>query len=86
MEVVSQLNWVVENQGDNPEDGNFHQELRGSLENYEILPEFRDITPVIYEDLTGSLKTLIEILARVLSSLPVASPTACPWSSQPSTS
>lgn len=74
VEVVSQLNWVVENQGEIiRRTGTFIRSFEVPLENYEILPEFRDITPVIYEDLTGSLKTLIEILARVLSSLPVLS-------------
>jgi predicted PurR-regulated permease PerM len=74
VEVVSQLNWVVENQGEIiRRTGTFIRSFEVPLENYEILPEFRDITPVIYEDLTGSLKTLIEILARVLSSLPVFS-------------
>ncbi len=74
VEVVSQLNWVVENQGEIiRRTGTFIRSFEVPLENYEILPDFRDITPVIYEDLTGSLKTLIEILARVLSSLPVFS-------------
>ncbi len=74
VEVVSQLNWVVENQGEIiRRTGTFIRSFEVPLENYEILPEIGDITPVIYEDLTGSLKTLIEILARVLSGLPVFS-------------
>ena len=79
VEVVSQLNWVVENQGEIiRRTGTFIRSFEGSLQNYEILPEIilpeiSDIPTVIYEDLTGSLKTLIEILARVLASLPVFS-------------
>ncbi len=74
VEVVSQLNWVVENQGDIiKRAGTFIRSFEGPLENYDILPAIYEIPPVIYEDLTGSLRTMIEILARVLSSLPVFS-------------
>ncbi|KUK45525.1 MAG: AI-2E family transporter [Methanothrix sp.] len=74
VEVVSQLNWFVENQGEIiRRTGTFIRSFELPLENYKILPEIREIPPVIYEDLTGSLKTMIEILARVLSSLPVFS-------------
>jgi len=74
VEVISQLNWMVENQGEIVRrTGSFIRSFDLPLESYEILPEIRDITPVIYEDLTGSLTTLIGILARVLSSLPVFS-------------
>lgn len=74
VEVVSQLNWVVENQGEIiRRTGTFIRSFEGPLENYDILPAIYEIPPAIYEDLTGSLKTMIEILARVLSSLPVFS-------------
>lgn len=74
VEVVSQLNWVVENQGEIiRRAGTFIRGFEGPLENYDILPAIYEIPPVIYEDLTGSLKSMIEILARVLSSLPVFS-------------
>jgi len=74
VEVVSQLNWVVENQGEIIRRvGIFLRNIEIPHENYDILSAIYDIPPAIYEDLTGSLKTLIEILARVLSSLPVFS-------------
>ncbi|MGC9514245.1 AI-2E family transporter [Methanocrinis sp.] len=74
VEVVSQLNWVVENQGEIiRRTGTFIRSFELPLEDYDILPEIREIPPVIYEDLTGSLKTMIEILARIISSLPIFS-------------
>ncbi len=74
VEVVSQLNWVVENQGEIIRRfGTFFRNFEVPLENSEILAAIYDIPPAIYEDLTGSLKTMIEILARVLSSVPVFS-------------
>jgi len=73
-EVVSQLNWAVENQGEIIRRASiFLRNFEIPLENYEILSAIYDIPPAIYEDLAGSLKTIIEILARVLSSLPVFS-------------
>ncbi|HOO53011.1 MAG TPA: AI-2E family transporter [Methanothrix sp.] len=74
VEVVSQLNWVVENQGEIIRRvGIFLRNIEIPHENYDILSAIYDIPPAIYEDLTGSLKTMIEILARILSSLPVFS-------------
>jgi predicted PurR-regulated permease PerM len=74
VEVVSQLNWVVENQGEIIRRfGTFFRNLEVPLENSEILAAIYDIPPAIYEDLTGSLKSMIEILAKILSSLPVFS-------------
>ncbi len=74
VEVISQLNWVVENQGEIIRRvGIFLRTIEIPHENYDILAAIYDIPPAIYEDLTGSLKSMIEILARVLSSLPVFS-------------
>lgn len=74
VEVVSQLNWVVENQGEMIRRASiFLRGLEIPLENYGTLSAIYDILPAIYEDLTGSLKTMIEVLARALSSLPVFS-------------
>ena len=74
VEVVSQLNWVVENQAEIVKRaGSFLAELETPLAGYDILPAIYEIPPAIYDDLTGSLKTMIELLARILSSFPVFS-------------
>lgn len=74
VEVVSQLNWVVENQAEIiKRAGSFLAEVEMPLAGIDILPAIYEIPPAIYDDLTGSLKTLIELLARILSSFPVFS-------------
>jgi predicted PurR-regulated permease PerM len=74
VEVVSQLNWVVENQAEIiKRAGSFLADLETPLAGYDILPAIYEIPPAIYDDLTGSLKTMIELLARILSSFPVFS-------------
>ncbi|UEC43931.1 MAG: conserved membrane protein of unknown function [Methanothrix sp.] len=74
VEVVSQLNWVVENQAEIiKRAGSFLAEVEMPLAGIDILPAIYEIPPAIYDDLTGSLKTLIELLARILSSIPVFS-------------
>ena len=74
VEVVSQLNWVVENQAEIiKRAGSFLAEVEMPLAGIDILPAIYEIPPAIYDDLTGSIKTLIELLARILSSFPVFS-------------
>lgn len=74
VEVVSQLNWVVENQAEIiKRAGSFLAELETPLAGYDILPAIYEVPPAIYDDLTGSLKTMIELLARILSSFPIFS-------------
>ena len=74
VEVISQLNWMVENQGEIiGRVGIFLRGLEIPLENSELLSAIYEIPPRIYEDLTGSLRTMIELLARILSSFPVFS-------------
>lgn len=74
VEVVSQLNWVVENQSEIiKRAGSFLAEVEMPLAGIDILPAIYEIPPAIYDDLTGSLKTMIELLARILSSFPVFS-------------
>lgn len=74
VEVVSQLNWVVENQSEIiKRAGSFLAEVEMPLAGIDVLPAIYEIPPAIYDDLTGSLKTIIELLARILSSFPVFS-------------
>ncbi|HPE64198.1 MAG TPA: AI-2E family transporter, partial [Methanothrix sp.] len=53
--------------------GAFLSGLEIPLENSALLSAIYEIPPRIYEDLTGSLRTMIELLARILSSFPVFS-------------
>jgi len=67
VEVASQLNWVVMHQG---------EILHGAstfVRGIEMPPVFKDveITPAIYDELTGSLRSVIEILVGVVASFPV---------------
>jgi predicted PurR-regulated permease PerM len=74
VEVVSQLNWAVENQAEIiRRAGSFLAEVEMPLAGIDILPAIYEIPPAIYDDLTGSLRTMIELLARVLSSFPIFS-------------
>lgn len=67
VEILTQLNWVVEHQGD------ILRKATIFLSEFEISTVIRDveISPRVYEELTGSLKSVIEILARVVASIPV---------------
>ncbi|MHC1631687.1 MAG: AI-2E family transporter [Methanotrichaceae archaeon] len=60
VEIVSQLNWVVQHQGE-------------ILRKASILVKDIEIPPAIYDEVTGSLKNVIDILVKVVANVPVFS-------------
>ena len=60
VEIISQLNWVVQHQSE-------------ILRRASIFVGEIEIPPAIYDELTGSLQNVMEIIARVVTSVPVFS-------------